>query len=894
MNLTEVEKQIGSLDLEQGFELIYDLLRAYGLPRASISRVQNGSYNKSSHDHEVLWKGKVFYRMEGWLSNDDLIGLIEESRGEERITRHKPRFLILRNEDHLVARDQTTGDTLDIDLADLAGRADFFLPWAGIEKSQIENANIADVKAAEKMAKLYDEIVRHNEIVSAEDTYSLNVFFSRLLFCFFAEDTEVFTTGQFTGGIASLTQDSGEDTGDFLERLFAVLDTDPAERSGDLPGYLRDFGYVNGSLFSQQLPCPRFTAKARSLVLDCGTLDWAQINPDIFGSMIQAVVHPGQRAGLGMHYTSVENIMKVIRPLFLDQLDEEYTRAEDSPKMLQRLLDRISQIKVFDPACGSGNFLVISYKELRKLEHRILGRVADLEPHKARMFDFSRINLESFYGIEIDGFAHEIAMLSLWLAKHQMNLEFEQLFGVELGLIPLKDGGQITHGNATRIDWTSLVSANDAGEIYTVGNPPYLGARLQDESQKADIQAIRGFGPISNNLDYVAAWWLKGADFAATTHARVAFVCTNSITQGEQVSLLWPLVFKRDVEIAFGVESFPWNNNARGNAGVTCVVVGIGPSPEVKHRLFSNGSKRDVESITPYLTAGPHGRVVHRQRAPISALPPLTFGSMPNDGGHLVLTSSERDLMVAENPETETFIRSFLGASEYIRTQERYVLWIEDAEAETAKAIPPIADRISAVQVHRSRSKRAATKALANVPHRFGEVRHRPGTSIIVPSVSSERREYIPMGFLDEGTVISNAANAIYDAEPWVFGLVQSRMHMVWVRAVAGRLKNDYRYSAVLVYNTFPVPDITEGGKTQLQEGAVEILAARERYSGNTLAELYDPEKMPNPLREAHQKLDQIVDSLYRKKSFDSDEERLELLFAMYSKMTADEEQTDA
>ncbi len=888
MNLAEVEQRVGELDLSVGFDLIYDLLLAYGLPKASVSRLRNGSYDKSDFEQEVLWKNKVFYRFEPKIEDDALYALIDDTRTDERIDRFNPRFLIIRNEERLLARDQMTGDTLDIDLVDLPGRADFFLPWAGIEKTQVENANLADIKAAEKMAKLYDEIIGHNEIESAEDTHNLNVFFSRLLFCFFAEDTGVFESGQFTQRIASLTQDSGADVNEFLDRLFAVLDTPPSERSESLDS-LNDYGYVNGSLFSDVVPSPKFTARARALVIDCGSLDWAQINPDIFGSMIQAVVQPGQRAGLGMHYTSVENIMKVIRPLFLDQLNEDFAAAEDSPRKLRKLLDRIEKIKVFDPACGSGNFLVIAYKELRKLENAILGRLTDLEPHKASLFDYSRVNLDNFYGIEIDDFAHEIAQLSLWLAKHQMNLEFEALFGVELGLIPLQEGGNIAQGNAIRVEWELICPSTGEGEVFVLGNPPYLGARRQDEGQKADLQSIKGFGAISKNLDYVAAWWFKGADYLLKTGAHVAFVCTNSISQGEQVSLLWPSILDQGVEISFAVQSFRWSNQARGGAGVTCVVIGIAPAGDRSRFIFSSGRKREVESITPYLTGGPADRIVHRRSHPASELPPLVFGSMPNDGGHLILSANERQELLKKYPSSEPLVRSFLGAAEFINGDERSVLWIKDDQLDLAKSLPPVAARLEEVRQHRERSKRPATNALASVPHLFGHCAHQDGSSIILPAVSSENRHYIPIGFLDSRTVISNRAYAIYDAVPWVFGLIQSRMHMVWVRAVSGRLESRYSYSSGLVYNTFPVPPLTDPDKTELRKGALGVLGARERFSGNTLAELYDPDKMPTQLREAHTALDGIVDRIYRDKPFESDDERLEMLFAMYSEMTAEE-----
>lgn len=466
MNLREIEERVAAVHIRPGVDFLGDLLLVYGLPRTSVSRLMSGSYDKADTADERLWKGKVYFRYtEG--PDEDLYEYIDAARADERVIKYRPRFLIVKNDQRLLAGDSKTGATLDIKLDELASNSPFFAAWAGFEKTQLENLNYADRKAAEKMAKLYDEVIRHNSIETDAAMHDLNVFFSRLLFCFFAEDTGVFEQGSFTNALGSYTSESGEDTHEFLDRVFKLLDTDPAEREG-LPERLRAFGYVNGKLFERRCPAPRFSAKARAVILECGTLDWSQINPDIFGSMIQAVVHPGQRAGLGMHYTSVENIMKVIRPLFLDDLEEAFDAA-DTVKKRDALLARIAAIQVFDPACGSGNFLVIAYKELRRLEHRILQRTIEIEPSRARLFTDSVLRLDSFYGIEIDDFAHEIAILSLWLSKHQMNVEFKELFGAEIPLIPLREAGNVVCGNAARLEWTEI--CDPVGETYVLGNP---------------------------------------------------------------------------------------------------------------------------------------------------------------------------------------------------------------------------------------------------------------------------------------------------------------------------------------------------------------------------------------------------------------------------------------
>ncbi len=879
MNLREVEENLAEIDGEEGTEFLYALLRAYGLPKASISRLRSGTYDRADGADEHLWKGKVYFRTVA-AEDDALYEMIEMARAEERIASESPRFLIIENGRRVLARDCEKDTTLDVGRSELVDHATFFLPWAGIEKTQIENVSMADVKAAEKMARLYDEVTRHNEIDTDEQRHELNVFFSRLLFCFFAEDTGVFLKGTFSNAVGSFTEESGADTAAFFDELFQVLDTAPGDRGG-VSAYLVGFGYVNGKLFQRRAAAPAFTPRARSIVLECGSLDWSQINPDIFGSMMQAVVRPSHREGLGMHYTSVENILKAIRPLFLEGLEQQLASA-DTVRKLERLLDRLAEVRVFDPACGSGNFLVIAYKELRRIEHAALRRIAELEPHRAALFQFSRIDLENFYGIEIDDFAHEVAILSLWLAKHQMNREFHDLFGVEIPLIPLVEAGQVHCGNAARIDWGQVAPE---GPVFLVGNPPYQGGTLQSEYQKQDLVLAFDDRTVNKYLDYVSIWVYKAAAFIAEREgSEAALVTTNSITQGNQVGLLWPRVFDLDIEISFAHTSFKWSNAARGNAGVTCVVLGLAREGQRRGKaLYSTGSRMEASQINPYLVADGGAEIVIQAQAPISALPPMVFGSMPRDGGHLLLDPEEAASIVRSFPDAEKFIRRYGGASEVIRGTWRRCLWIPDHQADEAAAIPPIADRLAQVAAFRGRSKAESTRAFAASPHRFVQRAHRDTTAIVVPRVSSERRRYVPLGFVDGSTVVSDSACAIYDAQPWLFGLIHSRMHMAWLEAIGGRMKTDYRYSANLVYNTFPTPPLSEGVKAKLAEGAVRVLAVRESFPDRTLAELYDPDQMPEALSEAHSALDGLVDGLYRQAAFRGGEERLRVLFQMYT-----------
>jgi len=602
--------------------------------------------------------------------------------------------------------------------------------------------------------------------------------------------------------------------------------------------------------------------------------------------MMQAVVHPGQRESLGMHYTSVENIMKVIRPLFLDELHSAFEAADTKAK-LNRLHDRIASIKCFDPACGSGNFLVIAYKELRKLEHRILERLQEVDPRAPlTLFQDSKIKLENFYGIEIDDFAHEIAILSLWLAKHQMNVEFKERFGADIRLIPLRDAGNVTCSNATRADWNAACPKSAGDELYILSNPPYLGSSMQSDEQKQDFVAFFGTPRYPRNLDYVSLWFMKAARYISDGVGAVGFVSTNSVTQGDHVGLMWPTVFATGVEISFAHEAFKWTNQARGTAGVICVVIGLSTDPPLTRPLFSNGVKRLVRNISPYLRPAKANTIVLSTRTSLDQRPPMVFGSKPTDGGHLNFTESERQDMLGADPGLERYMRRYVGADDFINGRTRYCFWITDAEAQSALQHPEIARRLELVREARLRGSTTA-QAMADRPYRFLQRAHKDTHSIIVPRVSSERREYIPIGFLDRDTVINDQGNAVYGAEPWLFALLTSRLHNVWVRAVGGRMKADFRYSATLCYNTFPVPLLSEKQRKLLSERAFAVLEAREHHSNKTLAQLYDPEKMPADLREAHQFLDAAVDQLYRKRPFQSDDERLELLFDMYETATS-------
>lgn len=886
LNLKAVEERVAPLGGRDSYdrEFIFELLLAYGKPQGNVTRLRKGSLNVADDpETEVAQKNVVYFKE----TAGDPLAVIDELKTAPTVVRYDPRFVIVTDYAELLAVDTKTGENLMISIRDIDQHFTFFLPWAGMEKAQYVAEAHADVKAAERMGKLFDELLSANPdlLNRPHGRHGLNVFFTRLLFCFFAEDTGIFEENQFTNAIGSHTQADGSDVTEFLTDLFAALDTvDP----GDKPRYLAGFPYVNGRLFKMtpDVVVPRFTTRARQQLIESGSLIWREINPDIFGSMFQAIVTPGKRSDLGQHYTSVPNILKTIEPLFLDELKEQFDAGFDSVKKLERLLERISAIKVFDPACGSGNFLVIAYKELRKLEHAILERLADLDPKHQVLFAESNINIESFYGIEIDDFAVEVAILSLWIAKHQMNTEFKEKFNVSIPLIPLKETGQIHAGNAARIDWNS-VCPND-GEIYLIGNPPYAGVKEQNADQKADFLPVFRGRPFSKKLDYVSLWFVKGADYIEGTGARLAFVSTKSIVQGEQVGLMFPMIFNMGIEIGYAYTPFKWENNAKRNAGVTVIVVSLRNVETSAKYLFQHELRIEAGNINGYLVDGGNVLALPRSK-PLSKLPPMTFGSKGTDWGNLMLEPDERAALLARDPQAEPFIRRILGTDELVKDQEKYCIWVSDDEYEEAAAIRSLNERFERTAARRAESAKGPTKLLARVPYRFGEVRYKSTESIIVPKVSSSRRDYIPVGYLDSDSVVNASAFAVYDAEPWVLALLMSRTHVAWTGAVGGRMREDYQYSNTIVYNNLPVPPLSDAMKEQLTAAALRVLDVREYHCEKTLTELYDPDLMPADLRQAHAEVDALVDSLYSKRGYETDEQRLSDLFGMYEAMTAEE-----
>lgn len=886
----------------------YQILKAFGKGDREIERMKEGKGIVAAFDG-LLLKNEFCYKATTTLR---LAGVLEELKIDAQVLRANPKIIAVSDGATIRAYDLRKKDSFEQQVARLYCDFEFFYPLAGVERIEYVEEAEADIKAAEKLAKLHDEIRAYNEFTSDSDLHDLNTFIARLLFCFFAEDTGIFPSNSFTRAIKQFTNDA-TNIKDILEQLFRFMGGKPIP-VGMLQTYCRNnFAYVGGGLFKRDTYIPMLSNKARQIIIDSGELDWSKINPDIFGSMIQAVVNPDVRANQGMHYTSVPNIMKVINPLFLDELRGIYSELNEEQDKLKKqkdvgatsqsqyinmckpiekkcraLLLRMSKMKFFDPACGSGNFLIITYKMLRLLEMDILSLIGKCNPQGALTFiDGSVISIQQFYGIELLDFPHESAMLSLWLAEHQMNKKMREDFGVNTQALPLKEITQIKCGNACRLDWNMVCPHTKDEEVFVFGNPPYLGARLQDDSQKADMAHVFGNIKGYNNLDYIACWFLKGAKFISEKN-ELAFVSTNSISQGEQVSILWPHIFKYAV-IKFAYSSFKWANNAKYNAGVTCTIIGMCSNIKKSAKtLFTENSSSKTDYINAYLTKGSNVIVNPRKAPLLPTIPNIQFGCMPNDGGHLLLNTTEKNSLISSDERSTKFIHRFYGSEEFINDIEKYCLWIEENEVTEAMQIPEICKRVNACRETRASSKREATNKLADFPFRFGEVRHKYSEKIIMPAVSSERRQYIPIGYLDSNDIISNSAFAIFDAPLWLFGILTSCIHMDWVRAVGGRLETRYRYSAGLCYNTFPFPKISSQKQQEIEDAATDILLTREPYLtiGKTLADLYDPDTMPADLKAAHERLDDIVESCYPGYPFANDEARLECLFKMYEKMT--------
>ena len=898
----KIKELIANLDKETFFINFLELYS--GVAKSAIKKVKNISvYDGLENKTKFLIKAE----------KDNLLDNYIALENEVLQRKTKPRYIIVTDFNELYAKDTKTLERLAIKFEELPQNFSFFLAWNNIEKVDYEKENPMDVKAAERFSRVYDELVKQNPDLDSED---LNLFLIRILFCLFAEDTDIFPRNKFSNDLKTLTKEDGSDTNIIIKAIFEKLSTNIFDKE-KIVSYLVDYPYVNGNLFSKNHVEVNFDYKLRKLIIEAGEmLNWAEVNPDILGSMLQAVASSDKRSHLGMHYTSVPNILKTIKPLFLNELNDKISEIIDSElknnnkaKKLIELLERISKMKFLDPACGSGNFLIIAYKELRRVEMKIYEELENLG--EAQLY-LEYVKLDQFYGIEIDNFASDVAMLSMWIADHQMNVELaEKLKTAARPTIPLKKIGGIYNANALRIDWQEVCPRIEDEEVFIFGNPPYLGARLLNKEQNQEMEDVFKGVTQFKRLDYIGAWFYLGAKYIENTNSKLSFVSTNSICQGEQVSLMWKPILEL-VEINFAYTSFKWQNSAKANAGVTVIVVGLIAKNNSKEKcIYSEESGQEivkkVENINPYLTEGEAVFVESRSVNINKNFPKMVYGSMARDDGGLILSKSEYIEQVELNPKLKNVLKKFMGSKELMNSEYRYTFWFDEENIKEFNDIPFVKKRLEAVRISRRNSSAESTRKYADFPYLYvqrGDYNKVVSKSnkdldemfnIVVPNPSSSNRLYVPITYVNGHDIITAPNEIIYDAPIYLLGLLQSRMHMVWLRNIGGKLKTDYRYSNTLVYNTFPIPDLSEEDKLEIEDRISYILDVRDEEL-LSLAELYgsplatkNPKPMNERLLNAHKALDRYIDKLYSKKEFSNDEERLSVLLKMYQQKIDEE-----
>ena len=908
MNAVEIEEAISAL-AERPFDseqFPYAFLEAFGNKDTTIKRLRSGASNKSDLGGMLQTNNiHIAVCLEGEVTKTLLALKASPATG-----RAKARFILATDGAGFEAEDLTTGETVACDYPDFPNHFGFFLPLAGITTVKQIRESSFDIRATSRLNRLYIELLKDNpEWDTAARRHDMNHFMARLIFCFFAEDTDIFNgNGLFTATIEQMSARDASNTHEVISELFRAMNTSVANRANArLPRWAEGFPYVNGGLFSGRTDVPRFSRIARSYLMHIGNLDWKKINPDIFGSMIQAVAEDEERGALGMHYTSVPNILKVLNPLFLDDLREKLTEAGDSHRTLLNLRKRMAKIRVFDPACGSGNFLVIAYKEMRAIEAEINRRRNETE----RRTD---IPLTNFRGIELRDFPAEIARLALIIAEYQCDVLYR---GPKLALIeflPLSAENWITCGNALRLDWLSICPTtgtgvkhhsddlfhtpldqaqidfeNEGGETYICSNPPYLGSRRQEGSHKEELENIAArYENKWRSLDYASAWIFCAKNYQKSEECTFAFVTTSSLCEGLHVSLLWRHIIADGSRIVFAHRPFKWRNLAKGNAGVSVVVVGVSNAPQWKEvRIFDGEEQTSAKNINAYLVNGPNIFVSTRPQN-ISGSATMTTGAMPRDGGHLILSSEERLQLISNHPISSVYIRRYLGSEELINGKIRFCIWVGDSRAEQARSIPEMAERFDKVRQSRLESPLQSTIDFAKWPYRFVYLAGASTTmTVAIGAVSSENRAYLPVDCFPADVICSNRVYAIYDGGLVEFAILSSMMHLAWAFAVCGRLEQRLSYSNTLGWNTFPVPTLTEKNRADLRRSAEEILLAREAHFPATIADLYDPDIMPADLRAAHERNDEVLERIYIGRRFKNDTERLEKLFELYTRISA-------
>ncbi len=912
MNAVEIEQAIFEL-AEQTYnsvEFPFQFLVAFGNKETTIQKLRNGNSNKSDIPNGILQRNHIHICT---CEAGEVARTLNTLKSSPANAKGKVKFILATDGYELQSEDITSGEIIACEYAKFPNHFGFFLPLAGISTIKQIRDNPIDIQATSRLNRLYVELLRTNESwATTERRHDMNQFMGRLIFCYFAEDTNIFNGNNlFTKTVEQMSDSKTDNTNYVLKELFRAMDTPLNDRnSSDIPRWADTMPYVNGGLFAGTRDVPKFTRAARSYLLHAGNLNWKEINPDIFGSMIQAVADDEERGSLGMHYTSVPNILKVLNPLFLDQLREQLDEAGNNSRKLLNLKKRMTRIRVFDPSCGSGNFLVIAYKEMREIENKINERRN--ETHLK-----SEIPLNNFRGIELREFPAEIARLALIIAEFQCNVHYRGQLNALNDFLPLDTKNWIVCGNALRLDWLSICPPtgtitkniaedlfytplnqhevdfdNEGGETFICGNPPFKGSRNQTKIQKEDMENLfkRHF-PTWKILDFVCCWFLKAAEYSRFSSARYSFVATNSICQGQSVSAFWPLLFQSGQQIKFAHTSFKWKNLATNNAAVTVIIVGLSNEPNSKKLLYSINSKGqtsilETSNINAYLVPG-QNFIVSKLKTPISEIAKMNYGNYPGDGNNLTLNRSEKQLITNKYPEIKKLIKPVFGAQEFIKGLSRYSLWIDDEDLNLAISNDFIKSRIEEVRKHRTSSKDKSLNALAKRSHQYRD-RNIPKTSMLLaPIVSSENREYLPIELKPNNTQAINSAFAIYDSPLWNMALITSRIHLIWIATVCGKLKTDFRYSNTLGWNTFPVPKLTEKNKQDLKSSAEDILLARESFFPLTIADLYDPDKMPDTLRAAHDRNDEVIERIYIGRRFKNDTERLEKLFELYTKMTS-------
>ena len=869
-----------------------DFFTVFGVNRRRVATFEEPVKKLSGQQGfiDLLWKGTLL--VEHKSRGKDLDKAVQQAKDYfPGLKDHElPKYILVSDFARFRLYDLDEGTSFDFGLEELHQHLHLFSFLTGYQKRQYQAEDPANIRAAELMGELHDALLR-----GGYHGHKLEVLLVRILFCLFAEDTAIFEKDAFREFLEAHTRPDGSDVGAQLAQFFSVLDQPHAERQRQLPAHLQQLPYVNGSLFTEFFPFPAFDEALREQLVRCTYFDWSRISPAIFGSLFQSVTDPVKRRNLGAHYTSEANILKVLQGLFLDELRQELTQAGQNRPRLNALHLRLEQLRFLDPSCGCGNFLVVTYRELRLLEQEILERLFADRRATGQTVDlalYARVQVDQAYGIEVEEFPARIAEVAMWLMDHQLNLRLSEAFGNLYLRLPLTRTARIVHGNALTTDWETVAPKDQLS--YILGNPPFIGQRLQTVKQKAEVAAVANRLKSVGNLDYVSAWFLKAAQYMQDTHVKAAFVSTNSITQGEQVGTLWNEMMNRyGVKIHFAHRTFKWSNEARGNANVFCVIVGFGIDEPKQAILYDYATPkaaaqgRVVKQINPYLIEA-DSLVVTSRTKPISAVPPMVWGNKPTDGGHLVLSDEEKSELVAAEPAAAKYIRRFLGGQEFLYNEARWCLWLKDASPSELKAMPLVMERVGKVKQMRLESTKAATQKWAAYPQVFMEIRQPDTTYLALPEVSSENRTYIPIGFLEPEVIASNKLQMVPNGTPYLFGVMTSLMHMTWMRLVCGRLESRFSYSGTLVYNNFPFPPTPSAKQVAAVEAAAQlVLAARAQFPEESLATLYDPLTMPPALVKAHQTLDRAVDLCYRPAAFPTELSRLEFLFEQYRQLQA-------